>query len=229
MLIKLRDVEWLPISFSALIVVSSLWALSALFPEHTPQYTAAYGTPNQEERNLLLGISPEGWTAIFTGFLTVSTIGLWYVTYAAATDTKNNLRIVERAYLFADFRKAFHTTDGIDLTLNLNFHNAGKTPAMAYEVYGEILDALPAVPRTYAAAERRMRIDVSVQTDALGLFGNTRNPQGGPAQGRAVIGYAKYRDVFGDDHITGFAMVFNAEVNQWETSGPGCEPWNYWD
>ena len=63
------------------------------------QNNPAYAAPQQEQLRSLLGISPEGWTAIFTGMLTISTIGLWWVTYTGARDGRESLRTVERAVL----------------------------------------------------------------------------------------------------------------------------------
>jgi len=168
-------------------------------------------------------MSSEAWTAIFTAFLTGSTFLLWWQTRAATQDAAANIKIVERAYLAADFREAFRTNDGTDLELIFFYHNAGKTPAFAYEVYGEIAPTLPDIARSYTKADRRMKVDISVQADAIGNLEKPRHPEGG----RAVFGYAKYRDVFGDDRITGFAAVYNVDRQQWEGSGPGCDAWNY--
>lgn len=95
----------------------------------------------------------------------------------------------------ADFRKSF-LSDGEDLEFLFLFHNSGKTPAMAYEVYGEGGPALPA-SRDYSNDTARLEIDISVQADAIGEFGSSYFGDGASA----VWGYVKYRDIFGDDHI----------------------------
>ena len=136
----------------------------------------------------------------------------------------NSLKIVERAYLFMDGRKAFVSKDAVDLELLYHFQNSGKTPALTYEVYAEIKDGLPAIARAYPSPEHRMKIDISVQANSLGELGSAYRGVGG----KAVFGYVKYRDVFGDDHITGWAAVYNPTVGKFEANGPGTDDWNYW-
>ena len=221
---------WPAISLSCLVLLGPVgfWLPPIVQSARQTKHTAAEAT--QISNPEFLGLGSEAWTALFTLALTVSTLMLWFQTRSAARESVKSLKTVERAYLFWDFRQSFivDVTTGI-LTLDFCAHNSGKTPAIVFEVYGEIAQTLPVVPRTYANAERKMKIDISVQADAQGRLGKTTYPTP-PQQGYAVLGYAIYRDVFGDEHKTGFAAVYNANTvpPQWEGSGPGCEPWNYW-
>ena len=202
-------------------------------PLAQPTAPTNHGTEGviQMNSHQFLGLGPEAWTAVFTLFLTVSTLMLWLQTRSAARESVKSLKIVERAYLFWDLRKSFviDQQNGV-LTVKFYAHNSGKTPAVAREVYGEISQAFPPVPRTYTKTERRLKIDISIQADAIGELGKTTNPAF-PEQGMVAFGYVKYHDIFGDEHKTGFAVVYNAAIDppQWEASGPGCGPWNYSD
>ena len=56
------------------------------------------------------------------------------------------------------------------------FHNSGKTPAIAYEVYGEIVEQLPS-KLAYPKQERALSIDISVQvTLSVSLAASKRIP-----------------------------------------------------
>ena len=76
--------ETLP--YLAIIAIGVLVA-SLLHASQTCHYFVNAG-PNLETDSSLFGISPEGWTAVFTGLLTISTAGLWIVTHTAANAAK---------------------------------------------------------------------------------------------------------------------------------------------
>jgi hypothetical protein len=130
---------------------------------------------------------------------------------------------VERAYLFADFRNCFIGDTDESLEFFFGFHNAGKTPALAYEVYGEIADTLPPTV-SYPDPERLLSINRSIGGDKVERLGSVFANTSGPV----VFGYVKYRDIFGDSHTTGFAAVLNTERRQWETDATEAKGWNYW-
>ena len=87
MLKWLRSIDLVPILSSALVLVLFLWFLAAN-PDYET-YPAAYKNPFE----YIFGwLSPEGWTALFTGVLTVSTILLWLETQRMASGGEEHSR-----------------------------------------------------------------------------------------------------------------------------------------
>ena len=146
MLKWLRSVDWLAINTSALVLVVSMWASVLLPSPHANQ--ATYHATDQKQDNLILGITAEGWTAIFTGLLTFSTIGLWLVTRDASNAAKaagEALPKMERAYVFFNSLTCAQLGEPGDIVLLIwkqnptktanfrllyGFKNHGRTPAI---------------------------------------------------------------------------------------------------
>jgi len=98
--------------------------------------------PKQPEEKGFLGVSSDGWVAIFTGVLTLATIGMGYFTYMAARaakDAAEALPILERAYIYlrltgdnvasAIAHVDALTVETVMLSVDFQFKNFGKTPA----------------------------------------------------------------------------------------------------
>ncbi len=224
MLKWLRSIDWLAINSSALLLVLSLQVLSFFASSDNSQEKHAQYSADEEQNDLLLGIGAEGWTAIFTGFLTFSTIGLWISTYAAARDTRGGQRIIERAYLSPDFNRAIiQESRGVECRVLM--HNGGKTPADVTEYYGEFSNGqLPAVI-AYENDLWRTKINVTVPANRTEEVG-TISLQNAPELPDILFGYVKYIDVFGDEHTTRFAILMNFQTafatrtggNEWNKS-----------
>ncbi len=168
--------------------------------------------------------SSEGWTAIFTGFLTFSTYLLWRQTRDAAKRADRSIADVERAYIFLDFDKAFSlSTDGRRLDFDLMAQNGGKTPGTVFEVYGghAELGALPKIA-AYHNASWRVSPLITVPTNYTLPVGTVfvHNPR----EIEFVYGYVRYRDIFDSVHTTRFAVKINRKTGLIENIG-GAE-WN---
>jgi hypothetical protein len=93
MLKWLRGIDWPPLVSAALFYVLAVELLSSFgFPQHTQHNQHANdAAPSNafEYIRHILPETPEGWTALFTCTLTISTIGLWLVTASIARDARN--------------------------------------------------------------------------------------------------------------------------------------------
>jgi hypothetical protein len=142
----LRSVDWLPLISAALFYVLAVELLSSFgFPQHNQQADyATYNNPIEHILSALLSLHAEGWTALFTFTLTVSTIGLWIATYRIARDARDSARTLismERPYVASggDFEDA----TGKEL-YRLDVENHGKTAAfmVAYDLQFARLEEL---------------------------------------------------------------------------------------
>jgi hypothetical protein len=136
----LKGVDYPLRGLLAALIAIVLLSFSTAKYSNVPEKNQPKASPEEKTNDLFLGVSAEGWTAIFTGFLTFSTIGLWLVTRTAANaarDAAEALPIVERAYVFlksAESNDISNTlTFGDDtvgkFSLKWAFKNHGRTPA----------------------------------------------------------------------------------------------------
>lgn len=131
-------------------------------------------------------------------------------------------KTTERAYLSPVFDKAF-VEGSDDLEVFHRVRNDGRTSAIAFEVYGEIADSFPDKV-SYPNKTRIMRLNRGIAAGAIDPLGSVF----ANIKGSVVFGYVKYRDIFGDEHTTGFAARYNKERMLWETDGEDLSPWFYW-
>src|ERR1700722_9882729 len=90
MLKFLRRVDWLPLVSAALFYVLAIELMSSFgFQQYNQDNRAHYQTDKERIESAGPWGAPE-WTALFTAVLTVSTIGLWYVTYCIARDAQKS-------------------------------------------------------------------------------------------------------------------------------------------
>src|SRR5690348_17147574 len=83
----LRRVDWLPLVTGAFLYLLAIQVMTSLGFQQSDQDNRSY--PAADEKTHKGGWNtPEGWTAVFTGALTLSTIGLWWATYRIAYDQK---------------------------------------------------------------------------------------------------------------------------------------------
>jgi hypothetical protein len=144
MLNWLRRVDWLPLVSAALFYVLAIELMSSFgFQQYNQDNRAHYQIDKERIESAGPWGAPE-WTALFTAVLTVSTIGLWYVTYCIASDANESARTLidmERPYLAGG--GDFEDKTGKEL-YRLDIENHGKTPAfiVAYGLEFAKLDEL---------------------------------------------------------------------------------------
>ena len=85
-----RKLAWAAIAILAVIALEFAW-----FWFVGPANSGANQAANNEAKDLFLGLSAEAWTAIFTGVLTGSTIGLWITTGQTANIAKRQTELLE--------------------------------------------------------------------------------------------------------------------------------------
>src|SRR5262245_53016606 len=145
--------------------------------------------------------TPERATAVFTGVLALSTIGLWLstrrlwrVTRVAAEHIPN----VERAYVSGGARWMDGATQ-----LRITINNYGKTPAFVGTVIIDTVEAGRPVPQKPVYAEKGVFAGYVVKPDVTLETSLTCKC---PADGRLVYGRIYYRDIFNKYHSIGFAL-----------------------
>jgi len=132
------------------LVLATLFIVAALFtvkesvpskPTKIDRPQAEQNTNNVETEKTVFGIGAEGWTAIFTGALFVSTTALFIVTIgllrAAIQATGGSERLFiadQRPWLSVKVEKGkrsavFHDDGSISMYLKVFVKNIGKTPA----------------------------------------------------------------------------------------------------
>lgn len=247
-----RSIDWLEINTSALLLLLTIELLSSFgFPHQGEQKYKTDEAAYSESNELPWYESSAVWTAIFTGLLTVSTIGLWSVTRVAANAARDAAKIaersltdLERAYLFfgevtdPGFAPA---RDGNSLEIRTGrkyfIINHGKTPAILTEVL-----------------ERDVRLDWSpnfalpVPIDSSKERGQTLPNGIGVGAGLKhefvyefpvmsyigvihrsqelfFMGYVRYTDIFKRRHRTGFCLHY--DISSESFRAVGGDDYNY--
>lgn len=127
----------------AIIAIELAWFIFVGPPNNPTNYAA-----QSEAKNLFLGLSAEAWTAIFTGALTFSTIGLWISTDQSAGIAARALDSLERPIIFPSIVKT--NFDGyssfvtfwsasdhglmVKPEVKFAFRNYGKVPAKITDI-----------------------------------------------------------------------------------------------
>src|ERR1700750_2803800 len=92
---SLKGINWGATFGALLLLVLALWFLAAN-PDHEAQITS-YKRPLEYIAGLL---PPEGWTALFTCALFVSTVGLWQVTGQSVRLARNEFLSSQRPRVY---------------------------------------------------------------------------------------------------------------------------------
>ncbi len=138
----LRSIDWLAINTSALVLVLTVWVLSwAGFPDHDRYDTQTQYTASGQPDEFPWWESSAVWTAIFTGLLTISTVGLWIVTRTAANAAAQTVRTMQetaerqlRAYVYFDgpIIRGWPPEKPNRLSITVNVVNGGSTWAQNF-------------------------------------------------------------------------------------------------
>ncbi len=229
MLKWLRQFDWDAIFGSALVLILVLWAL----PENANNVSEP--TANQGPLNYVVGLlSSEGWTALFTGLLFVSTVLLWNVTRRSveiadrasseqsaltresidAAKKSSEYRL--RAYVLMDNAKA--VSDAFDQWfVELQFRNFGDTPAFEIQTKTEVLvgdttGVINVLPFTSKAAVHpssvlapRHPFNSLIRVEAL-ADGRSQSALLRAGQILFLIGRIDYRDAFGNARWTKYQL-----------------------
>jgi hypothetical protein len=209
---------------------------SAREVERAAQQEAAHGK--------ILGLQPDGWVAIFTLSLTVSTILLWLDTrksanaaLKAANVAEDALTVLERPFLFLTIDSARGAYDPAVLAANgktqpgvwYKWHNFGRTPAILRTGRYE-LTALPIEPVSMffteddKTGETIVGADKSSEPEEVRVYvpGITSADQAS-IQARTLTlyfwGEVEYADVFGYLHTTGFGVCWVDKERFWTSFG----------
>jgi hypothetical protein len=210
MLRYLGRIDWLPLTAATLALVLSVDVLSSLgFPHHNQSDKGAdQATGNEPVEHILsffLSLNAEGWTALFTAVLTVSTIALWWVTYAIARDadqSSKGLLSMERPYVTGggDFENEWGTE-----FFRLDVENHGKTAAFmtGYDLQFAKLTDIVNDPTVKPVCERIRHIDgISPQGARKMIRTQRKRPPGDDI----VFGAIYYRDIFNKPHHSRFIL-----------------------
>lgn len=161
-------------------------------------------------------MSPETWTAIFTGVLTFATIGLWGATYIAVTVSRKSVLAyinVERARI-CPTGYYFKYPDKDAIWFALDFINVGSMPGLVTE-YIATTSVSPdptniwrdEVKRTSKVVDRDnpfkiLKFEFSSEWDEI-----------------FVVGYIKYNDGFNDIGPQFFSIGVNGKTQEYNITG----------
>ena len=146
--------------------------------------------------------TPERATAVFTGVLAFSTIGLWWSTRRLWRVTRiaaEHIPHVERAYVSGGARWTSPDFNHLQVCIN----NYGKTPAFVGTVIIQMIEPDAPVPQKPEYAEKGEFAGYVLQPNVT-LESSFIRPC--PADGRLVYGRIYYRDIFNKCHSNGFAL-----------------------
>jgi hypothetical protein len=234
MLKWLRSIDWLAINTSALALCVLLFVVSWLPSRQHNDYQPQQA-PQDKASDLLLGLRPEEWTALFTGLLTISTIGLWFVTRRGANTAAQALTVLERPWLVHDALRIYRER-GTERGIRFNIQNIGRSPGFLKSFQGGGKHSMNEIdPET-----------IKMCIIPMPLLGNVivQNKPGGQSDikisslsddliveiekgtvklyNRTIITYA---DIFGQTHETAFCVRYNHATKGFEEYGG--ELYNY--
>jgi hypothetical protein len=146
--------------------------------------------------------TPERATAVFTGVLAISTIGLWLSTRSLWRVTRiaaEHIPHVERAYVSGGARWSGSGFTHLQVCIN----NYGKTPAFVGTVIVEMIEPDRPVPQKPEYAEKGEFAGYVLQPNVT-VGSSIYRPCS--EDGRLVYGRIYYRDIFNKCHSNGFAL-----------------------
>lgn len=150
-----------------------------------------------------------------------------------AAEALNSNRRIERAYVFLKIdpiEKA--EKDATKHTLFLRYLNIGKTPAIIDQFYFGRLKGKPAAPPIPVYPDEK-EAAIRIEPDAAVPAGDSHPAMNTLVEriDQVIFGYIKYRDIFGNPHISRFAMLFEwrQDHEMFQLTSWGGVPWNSWD
>jgi hypothetical protein len=169
-----------------------------------------------------------GFTAVLAGvtaILAISTIGLWIVTWTAGKTAKRGLESLERPIVFGGITETgIAAADGrlTQNNLRLSISNSGRTPARLRRIEWDIRlapsggIAEPIDPTKMAGRELPVGIlcvPGGPYEEVEKLFPRFSQADSDEVRFQRqtvwVLGFVRYEDVFGQHHLSGFALAYD--------------------
>lgn len=201
---------------TVLIFVPSILTFRASAPA-TPDLSHSTSGP--------LGLGPEWWVAIFTGVLTIATIGLWRATNQLGERTDRGMRTLESAYPFPVVASAHDLANQIEAALGFGdpghtqrigiaftLQNFGKTPCSILHVEADlyiqdrVFSATRQAPRELILGAGQQTSVLSAQTEI------TRSEAGNIVMHAATLlfaGFINYLDIWGGQKSERFVWRYD--------------------
>ncbi|HEX7533060.1 MAG TPA: hypothetical protein VF340_07470 [Methyloceanibacter sp.] len=180
--------------------------------------------------------SAERAIATFAGILAASTLLLWFNTRRAANAARiaaEQIRSVERAYLFAAPTNITLDDTRTETTVHIRVDNPGRTPGILTLVYGQFSKKPP---------QGENPVYEGGGSKAFELVVNSSNGAGAHDPAANVIlpvtfkidfadpihfwGYVEYLDILKKPHTTRFCALIYPAQGKWEIAGGRA--WNDW-
>jgi len=180
--------------------------------------------------------SAERAIATFAGILAASTLLLWFNTRRTATAARlaaEQIRSVERAYLFVAPTNITLDDTRIETTVHIRVDNPGRTPGILTLVYGQFSKKPP---------QGEHPVYEGGGSKAFELVVNSSNGVGAHDPAANVIlpvtfkidfadpihfwGYVEYLDILKKQHTSRYCALIHPEQGQWEIAGGRA--WNDW-
>lgn len=213
----LGQFDWAAIFGSALFLVIVMWIFAANDGKETYLGPLAF----------VLGLlPPEGWTALFTCLLFVSTALLWQVTKASAEAAKaaaEALPKVERGYVFREGAVDYFVAySPVHSYASFRFKNLGKTPVALTDIY-RFFGYMPREKDPEKLIKLQMPIDPVIPLGAGEIAEEpfqancqiTVDEYNAAHSGEGtwiLIVCLGYEDIFGERHETWFCERFRGEA-----------------
>ena len=172
--------------------------------------------------------------ASFTILLAYSTVGLWNATNQSIRVTENNLRVLERAYVFGGPTNIRLEQNRTKTFLQITVDNPGRTPAILRYFYGEFSEQAPLGDTPKYDRIKSTPCEL-VLNSSVGI--NPTDPNNMivlPAEFRSDVtdphffwGYIEYADIFKTVHTSRFCTMIYPANGKFQLVGPPA--WNDWD
>ena len=147
MLKYLRNIDWLPLSACAFLLLVAVDLLSWFgFSQNGRQHYSAQNTASQKPIEIPWP-DAGGWTAIFTGVLSISTIGLWVSTRGLAVAALSEHEKMERS--ITEAAKAAKAMESLATSMSENVARLKET----VEINKGIADAQKLQLRAYVSVK----------------------------------------------------------------------------
>lgn len=225
----------------AAIAAIAVWAILSIKYACPPDFhPSGQGSQCYSANDLGWWQSAAAWTAIFTGFLTVSTVALWLATHRAAVIAQSALTDLERPFIYAevsqfDYSETHRSGTDFSVTLGtaeLSLLNCGRTAAILKRLEWRVRTARrggipdPIDPRVVGGRELPAGI-VSYngapfsETENL-LLRFSEETKKALALGHEtvwIIGFVRYESIFGLNYICGFSLARDRLTNNFVLRG----------
>ena len=164
--------------------------------------------------------------AVFTALLALATMALATYTAVVARATKRaaeHIPRVERAYIFADVFFKNVGFGGISTGVVISISNYGKTPGDVYKIAFDFVAAIPPVPDYRGDLAFDIRLKAGVENEMTKIYRTFDQIKGKPI----AYGRIYYRDIFGDEHSSGFIRrIMSSQIDIYEGAPPAYTKWD---